>query len=238
MTRYIKPLLSDVEILDATPDVLEAIEAHHGTSAWRSSRAVLGGAWKWALRRRYITVANQVQGTRSAARSRPHVTTVTTAELRALIERVKVYRDATDVMGRRGPRVPWLVHLLPVNLATGARISELVAMRWEDIEGLDDSGGPVVVTLRGVKVRHQRTAGPDSEQTRPRRITLAPFAVEALRQQRDDLGDALSLTPPGCGRPAQPREHISKRMGYTVRCVRCTATSLRPTRCLPSPVSR
>ncbi|MEJ6550737.1 site-specific integrase [Corynebacterium sp. USCH3] len=195
--RYIAPLLSDVEILDATPDVLEAIEAHHGTSAWRSSRAVLGGAWKWALRRHYITQPNPVSATRSAARSRPHVTTVTAAELRALIERVQVYRDATDVMGRRGPRVPWLVHMLPVNLATGARISELVAMRWEAIEGLDDDG-PVVVTLRGVKVRHQRRAAGDDDgggQTRPRRITLARFAADALRQQREDLGDALQLSP-------------------------------------------
>ncbi|MGP9760276.1 tyrosine-type recombinase/integrase [Corynebacterium sp. AOP12-C2-36] len=191
--KHIRPRLGEISVGECTTALLDDVAVSVGDGTWRTIRAILSGAWRWGSSRG-ITATSPVPATKTAAPSRPDsVTVVTPAELRALLARFEELRDG----GNRGTRKPWLGPLLLVMLATGARISEVMRMRWEDISGLDDDG-PVVIGIRGAKTRTRRAAGASrvegDDLPVTRSVTLAPFAVEALLEQRETLGDLAGLT--------------------------------------------
>lgn len=123
--------------------------------------------------------------------------TVTPKEARALtVEEIQAARAAVrswqlgeplkEGAPRRGrPPTQDLLDILDLLLATGARIGELLAIRWRDVEL--DAGA---VTISGTIVstdekpaRLIRQAHPKSSTSR-RRLALPPFAVEALMRRR------------------------------------------------------
>lgn len=115
------------------------------------------------------------------------------------------WRTGVDEHGRQplGPRpdgrVPDVIDLL---LATGARINEVLALRWSDI---DLESSPATVTIAGTLVSLKgigivRQDSPKTESSR-RTLTIPSFAVEMLTRRREQLGtndlDAVFVTRNG-----------------------------------------
>ena len=178
-----------------------------GPGAWRSMRAVLGGAWRWGLRTGAITLPNPIPSTPPAPAVGGRRETATVAEVKAFIAAAEAYSKG----GRMGPttRGVWLQFWIPVALALGARRSEVLAMKWEDLVRVDGrgrvledaawdddaAGGSAACRVRGGKVRQTEKARL-GEETRPRLIELPEFAVEALLSWREEQPPASAFVWP------------------------------------------
>lgn len=69
---------------------------------------------------------------------------------------------------------------------TGLRISEAVALRWDDVELADLRTAAVTVRATGTRTeRGARTIGPPKSDAGKRRVSLPPDATAALRDHRD-----------------------------------------------------
>lgn len=126
--------------------------------------------------------------------------TVTPKEVRALtIDEIRAARAAVrswqlgeplkEGAPRRGrPPTQDLLDILDLLLATGARIGELLATRWEDV---DLEAGTLTVTGTIVSTEEKpsrlfRQEHPKSSSSR-RRLALPPFATQALMRRRINL---------------------------------------------------
>ncbi|MGP5269783.1 tyrosine-type recombinase/integrase [Corynebacterium variabile] len=198
-----------------------------GPGAWRSMRAVLGGAWKWGLRTGGVTLPNIVPSTPPAPAVGGRRETATAEEVRAFIAEAEAYSRS----GRMGPttRGVWLRFWIPVALALGARRSEVLAMKWADllrvddrgrvIEGAawddDEAGGSAACRVHGGKVRETEKKRLGSE-TRPRLIELPKFAVAALLSWKEEQPPASAYVwPTSSGTPLS-----TSSLGRTWRAVK------------------
>lgn len=193
LRAHITPDIGGLAVREVSPRILTAWLRTLSPGPWQTSRALLSGAWTWALREGHIDGPHVVRDAPAPPRAPSAPETATPHAIRRLVEAAEAYRDDGSRPGPRPPRAPWFPPLLLVLLATGARLSEALAMRWEDIDGLD-SDGDVVVHLRGVKGR-SGGRGADAARTRPRAGVLPPFGVAALRAWRATLGEAAAHTP-------------------------------------------
>lgn len=199
-----------------------------GPGAWRSMRAVLGGAWKWGLRNGGVTIASPIPATPPAPAVGGRRETATVSEVKAFIAACEAYSWS----GRMGPstRGVWLQFWAPVALALGARRSEVLSMRWSDLVRVDsigrviedaawddaEAGGSAACRVRGGKVRQTEKARLGSE-TRPRMIELPGFAVAALRAWLEVQPAESAFVWP----TANPATHIStSSLGRTWRAVK------------------
>lgn len=199
-----------------------------GPGVWRSMRAVLGGAWRWALQTGAITIANPIPNTPPAPAVGGRRETATAEEIKTFIAAAEAYSTG----GRMGPstRGAWLQFWVPVALALGARRSEVLAMTWvdlvrvdgrgrvlEDAEWDDDAaGGSAACRVHGGKVRETEKARLGAE-TRPRLIELPEFAVAALQAWREAQPPSSAYVWP----TANPTTHISpSSLGRTWRAVK------------------
>ncbi|MFZ2563491.1 MAG: tyrosine-type recombinase/integrase [Corynebacterium variabile] len=178
-----------------------------GPGAWRSMRAVLGGAWKWGLRNGAITLPNPIPSTPPAPAVGGRRETATADEVKGFIAAAEAYSRS----GRMGPstRGAWLQFWVPVALAVGARRSEVLDMQWEDLVRVDArgrvldgaawdddaAGGSAACRVHGGKVRQTEKARL-GEETRPRLIELPRFAVDALRAWREEQPPASEYVWP------------------------------------------
>ena len=194
---HIGTTIGSVQLGELRVPAITAALRRGGPGAWRSMRAVLGGAWKWGLRTGAITLPNPIPSTPPAPAVGGRRETATVAEVKGFIAACAAYSTG----GRMGPskRGAWLQYWVPVALGLGARRSEVLAMRWEDLcrvdergrvlEGVawddDAAGGSPACRVRGVKVRETEKARL-GEETRPRLIELPAFAATALRAWREE----------------------------------------------------
>lgn len=188
LRRHIVPALSDLAVRELTVRSANSFFRSLGRGGWKSARAVLGGAYKWAISEELIDDHNPIVNSKQPPKSKPRKETVTVTDFLIFREEAEAYcfpnpKGPTHM----GPttRRPWLPTMLTVGLATGARVGELVAMRWEHLARVDDHGNPVegkpwddqdagrlAITLQGEKGR--------GEDVTPRRQVLSQFAVDAL----------------------------------------------------------
>lgn len=170
---------------------LKATTAGTGAPTAKVCRSVLSGVMGLAVRHG-AAATNPVRDVAGV--------TVTKAEARALtMDEVKAARSAVrswqlgeplkEGAPRRGrPPTQDLLHILDLLLATGARIGELLAIRWADV---DLEAGTVLIT--GTIVASEATEGtpshlfrqehPKSSHSR-RELKLPRFAVDALMSRR------------------------------------------------------
>ncbi|MGO1685422.1 MAG: tyrosine-type recombinase/integrase [Brachybacterium sp.] len=188
---HIGTTIGSVPLAQLRVPAITAALRRGGPGAWRSMRAVLGGAWRWGLRNGGVTLPNPIPSTPPAPAVGGRRETATVSEVRAFIAACAAY----SVGGRMGPstRGAWLQYWVPVALALGARRSEVLSMQWEDLVRVDErgrvidgaawddpaAGGSPACRVRGVKVR-QTEKDRLGEEVRPRLIELPPFAVAAL----------------------------------------------------------
>ncbi|MCC8929743.1 tyrosine-type recombinase/integrase [Rhodococcus sp. I2R] len=189
--KIIAPGLSKVRLHEATTGRIETfLRAVRTDSGKRDARGILSQAFALAARLDAVDY-NPVADTSRAPTSSNPARALTIADVHELRRRVLAWqdRDLGDGTKRFGPeRAHDLAEIIDVMIGTGTRIGECLALRWQDIDGLNGSG-PVVVTVTGTLVElagtgvfrqdHPKTA------SGRRTVTIPGFSADALRRQRD-----------------------------------------------------
>lgn len=153
LENYIKPYCGELTIQEATPGVLTArltaIRTTHGNASAKLARSVLSGMFKTAVAND-CTHRNPVRDVILPAQPKKPVEALTATQV-------------TQIRAALTGEVAAVVDLL---LATGCRIGEALALRWEDVdltpgrESVNING--TVITLPGGAVRQPHTKTRDS----------------------------------------------------------------------------
>ena len=152
-------------------------------------RIILRGMFAMVVRFDVLAV-NPITETRTAKVQRKPARAVTAVEFERVRSAVKAYATRERHGGPKPGRL--LPAFIEVMTATGARPSEVLALRWSDVDLLAD---PPTVTFAGTLVDHQRVAGVPlhRQETRkgdapPHTVTLPRFGVEALTSLLGETG--------------------------------------------------
>lgn len=221
LERWVIPTLGDSRLGEVTvtdvEDLLDDLAAGGlSTSSLKGVRNALAAVLTDAIRARHLRSGNAARlAVLPDTATRPvRVVPPTTAQVRELL---------ADTHGTELGRV------LAVLAATGARIGELLAARWDD---LDLEAGEWVVSRTVTRDERRRvTVGDRTKSGNVRTILLGPATVEVLREQRrvvaerqlaavawvDDRGFVF---PSEVGTPVDPRNlrkelrPVAERVGF------------------------
>lgn len=159
---------------DRADAALKSIPARSGAVTLRK---VLRGMYCLAVRFGVVAV-NPIDGARPVSAPRKqHVRAVTSEEYAAVVAAVKAY---TSAVGPGPARGRYLLSLVVLLAATGGRINEVLALRWEDVDLL---AAVPTVTLSGTLVGHvpHRQDGRKNDGA-ALTVPLAGRAVETLTE--------------------------------------------------------
>lgn len=152
-------------------------------------RIILRGMFSMAVRFDVLAV-NPIAETRTARLQRKAARAVTAPEFEQVRAAVEAYVTREGYGGPKPGRL--LTAFVEVMTATGARPSEVLALRWSDVDLLAD---PPTVTFSGTLVDHQRIAGKPLHRQEARKgdapphtVTLPRFGVEALTALLGEIG--------------------------------------------------
>lgn len=196
-TVKIKGALGGLRVWEATTSRLDQHlkeVAAIGTAKAHFHRVILKGMMGLAVRydaitHNPVTSVSSIRGSQSKTRA---ADAETLAALRAQIVRWQAGEEIPGCAGRtdpRGrPRTGNVLLFFDLALATGARPNEVFAIRWRDL-ALDAE--PATVTICGtiVNVRGKPLTRQEVTKTASglRTVALPPFAVQLLRQLREEL---------------------------------------------------
>ncbi|MFT3797184.1 tyrosine-type recombinase/integrase [Microbacterium sp.] len=175
--RVILPRLGDVRIMEATPErlqrFLDAVRLEHGAGAAKTARAVLSGMMGLATRSDAIR-QNPVRELALGKAKAKGATAVPLDELPALLVAVR---------GDERMRELDLVDVVEFVAGTGVRISEALALAWEDV---DLGAGVVTIRANVVRATGRGVIRQDHSKTDAgsRRITLPGVLVGVLGDRR------------------------------------------------------
>jgi integrase len=152
-------------------------------------RIILRGMFSMAVRFDVLDV-NPIVETKTAKLRRKPARAMTQAEFERVRMAVKAYANRE---GRGGPKPGRLLQaFVEVLAATGGRPSEVLALRWSDVDLLAD---PPTVTISGTLVDHQRIAGKPLHRQEARKgdapahtVVLPRFGVEAFTALLGETG--------------------------------------------------
>jgi integrase len=198
LRKVVVPGLGGVRVREATVSTIDRFlkaTAAKTPSLARQAKVVLSGMLGMAARHDAIR-ANPVREVATTRPSRSAVRALTVDDVAALRRGVRLWlADPKQNGQRRSSDLPDVVDIL---LATGARIGELCALRWQDVDLAADhptltiSGTVVRLEGKGVtRQPHPKTSAGF------RTVTLPRFAVESLlRRKVDAVPNALDLVFP------------------------------------------
>ena len=183
LRRVVLPALGKLRLAELSTSRVERFITGlggEGPSRQRKVKVVLGAMLDLAVRYDALVV-NPVRQTSRLRRPKTPTRALTSQEL---AEVRQAFRDA-ELVERPGPREgPDLSDMFEIMLATGARIGEVLALRWCDVE-LDQA--PPTVSISGtVKSEPGRSAyRKDTPKTDSgvRTLVLPSFAVAVLRRR-------------------------------------------------------
>ncbi|MFJ4161783.1 site-specific integrase [Micrococcus luteus] len=141
---------------------LQGIARDHGAASAKLARTVLKGVLDVAARHDAIT-RNPLASTSPIQVERKEVRALSLEDVRTLRRRLRAWQDAPMPDGRHS-RSGDLLDVVDVMLATGCRIGEALALRWEDVD-LDARRVAItgtVVSLKGrgmVRQDHAKSRG-------------------------------------------------------------------------------
>ncbi|ANC31472.1 tyrosine-type recombinase/integrase [Isoptericola dokdonensis] len=168
---------------------LKAVTAAHGAATAKLCRSVLAGVCGLAVRHGALTTnPTKDAGTIRVASKEPRaLTPVEIARFRASARNYQAGGPQPDGRPRQGPPTTvGIADILDVLLATGARIGEVLALRWSDV----DLGKEPTVRICGTLV-HVDGQGwirkPKTKTGEDRVLELPPFAVESLMRRRVEI---------------------------------------------------
>lgn len=148
----------------------------------RDARTTLRQACSMAVRFGLLEY-NPVNDTYVPPKTRGKPKSLTPDDIELLLGRITKWQEAQSMGPRRGYD---LVEIFTLLLATGTRIGELLAIRWEDVANLNgDLGKPCTVTIAGTLVSTGKRQDWTKTDSGYREITLPPFGRQALQRQRD-----------------------------------------------------
>lgn len=184
LTRYVLPALGHRrlrEVTTRTVDItLTTIADRHGAPTARLARTVLSQVMAQAVRLDAID-RNPVADARPVATARPQPRALTPADL----QRVRQAVAAHEARGRSKADVADVIEVLA---ATGCRIGEVLALRWDDVDlgaGTVTVTGTVALTAEPPR-RPFRQDHPKSSTSR--RVLLLPrFGVDVLLRRSVEL---------------------------------------------------
>ncbi|SDU70617.1 tyrosine-type recombinase/integrase [Gordonia westfalica] len=183
--------IGDLELREASPSRLDRFVADVAAdrpAKAKMLRTLLRQMFAHAIRHDAVTGMNPAREMEVPESQREAVRALTLDELRAYREHVRLWEQQPSTSTGRGgrPRVRGLLDLIDLQLATGARIGELLALRWCDV---DFEASPATATISGTLVRlpgRQADGGGLVRQPHPktaagwRVVTLPGFAVATL----------------------------------------------------------
>lgn len=193
----IVPRLGNLRIREASVGRLDrflrAIAKDHPSSA-KGAKVVLGQMFALAVRHNAIPT-NPVRETGRLRKPRRTVTALTTENLETVRSIIRTWQQ--PIPGKPGPRHTGdLADIVDLMLATGARIGEILALRWDDI---DLTATRPTLTIRSTLVHIKGLGIVQQEWTKSdagyRRIVLPRFAVAMLMARdinaTDNTPDAI-----------------------------------------------
>ncbi|MFC0097455.1 tyrosine-type recombinase/integrase [Micromonospora marina] len=131
----IEPALGELRIREATAGRLDRFlrkVAEDRPSAAKGAKVVLGQMFALAVRRGALT-ANPVRDTGRLRNPRRKVVALEVKQLNEVREAIRRWQKPAP--GKSGPRPSGdLADIVDLMLATGARIGEILALRWEDLD--------------------------------------------------------------------------------------------------------
>lgn len=190
LNRLVVPSFGPTIISDLTTSLVDRLLVELGAASLnrqRKAKVVLGAMLETAVEVGALG-ANPVRGSLSVKRPTPDHRSLTVAELETVRAAVRAWLD----MDRSGPKSSDdIADIIEVMLATGARIGEVLALRWADI----DLGARVIdvnatiKTESGIGTYRKALA-------RPRLVALPERAALILqgrcRRSPDNFLDACS----------------------------------------------
>ena len=186
LRKLVLPALGDVPISGLTTDGINVVLARLGaesTNRQRKAKVITGAMLDAAVADGAIAM-NPVRGSLSVSRPKTTPRTLTLADLEAARDAVRRWMTK----GRPGPKSSGdLADIIDLMLATGARIGEVLAMRWSDID-LQARKVVINATIKTETAKGTyRKALPTS-----RTLGLTGFGVEVL-QRREQFGTRNEL---------------------------------------------
>lgn len=183
LRKLVVPRLGSLSLHELTTDRVNRLLAELGGQSLnrqRKAKVVTGAMLDAAVANGALTL-NPVRGSLSISRPAPDHRSLTTAELEAVRAAVRAWLHKE----RSGPRSSGdIADIVEVMLATGARIGEVLALRWADI----DLDARVVEINASIKtesgVGTYRKPLP-----RPRMVALPGFAAQVLQVRRRSAPD-------------------------------------------------
>ena len=177
-SRFVGIRVSEAEP-DLLNDILKGIRRDHGATRERHTKVALNAVMTDAVMARAIAtnpvreIPVRKRKKAEKAKGAPHLEV---EQVRGLLEALAT----SEVCEQKDLRDPVIVLA-----ATGLRRSELLALRWEDVDldGRVLTAAASVVRLKGRGlVRQDRTKGGGDE----RSLSLPRFAADALRRRKDE----------------------------------------------------
>jgi integrase len=156
---HVAPAIGSLRLVEVTTPKLERFFRSLTRSRWQASRTLLMNACKYAVRMGVMD-HNPAAETTPAPASDFKARALTPVELVTFRRMVRHYADQAKSFG---VQLPELVEVLA---GTGARISDVCALRWSDVAGKR-------VTITDVKGGGRK-----------RTVTIPPTTVAALERQR------------------------------------------------------
>jgi integrase len=193
LRAVVLPELGGLRLREATTSRMEMfILGVRATSSSRQRKAkvVLGAMFDMAVRHDALSV-NPVRHTARLRRSRATTKSLTIEDLVKVRAAVRAWMT-TD---RSGPRASNdMSDIIDMMLATGARIGEVLALRWRDVDL--DASRPNITISGTIKTEPgkgtYRKPAPKSEAS-VRTVALPAFAVGLLRRRRTQEGSENAL---------------------------------------------
>ncbi len=181
--KLVLPKLGSVSLRELTTDRINTVLAELGAQSLnrqRKAKVVMGAMLDSAFEVGALSV-NPVRGSLSISRPTPEHRSLTVAELDAVRSAVRSWLGKE----RSGPKSSGdIADIIEVMLATGARIGEVLALRWADI----DLGSRVVEINATIKT--ESSVGTYRKpQARPRLVSLPETAALTLQARRRSVPD-------------------------------------------------
>lgn len=201
LDRHLAPAVERLRLREVTPQtadrIITTISERHGSGTARTCRTILSQIMGEAVRLDAID-SNPVMATRAPRAAKPEPRALTPAELAALREAVTAYET-------RGRSKSDVSDVFEVQLATGMRIGEVLALRWQDV---DLAAGTVTVagTVARTAERPRRVFRQDRPKTSSswRTLRLPGFGLDVLMRRSLTPLDKVLVFPSRAGTVRDP----------------------------------
>jgi integrase len=183
LRKLLVPALGEVRLSELTTERINVVLAERGTESLNSQRkakVVTGAMLDTAVELGALTV-NPVRGSLSISRPAPEDRSLTASDLKTVRVAVRAWLSKE----RSGPRSSGdIADIIEVMLATGARIGEVLALRWADIDVCTR-----VVELNATIKTESGVGTYRKPLPRPRLVALPESAALMLQSRRSSVPD-------------------------------------------------